>query len=87
VCGIKPHVGEPDFLDGIGEANAQEFELALQGEAALRPFVMKNRAGIIDADPEVILETLATPLPEIDRGRTYASRALTLGAGVADGAR
>jgi pimeloyl-ACP methyl ester carboxylesterase len=68
VCGIKPYVGEPDFLDGMGEANVEEFELALQGEEALRPFVMKDRAGIIDAKPEGIIETLATLLPEVDRG-------------------
>jgi pimeloyl-ACP methyl ester carboxylesterase len=68
VCGIKPSVGEPDFLDGMGEANVEEFELALQGEEALRPFVMKDRAGIIDAQPEGIIETLATLLPEVDRG-------------------
>jgi pimeloyl-ACP methyl ester carboxylesterase len=68
VCGIKPYVGEPDFLDGMGEANVEEFELALQGEEALRPFVMKDRAGIIDSDPEGIIETLATLLPEVDRG-------------------
>lgn len=68
VCGIKPYVGEPDFLDGMGEANVEEFELALQGEEALRPFVMKDRAGMIDADPEGIIETLATLLPEVDRG-------------------
>jgi len=68
VCGIKPYVGEPDFLDGMGEANVEEFELALQGEEALRPFVMKDRAGIIDAKPEGVIETLATLLPEVDRG-------------------
>ena len=68
VCGIKPYVGEPDVLDGMGEANVEEFELALQGEEALRPFVMKDRAGIIDAKPEGIIETLATLLPEVDRG-------------------
>ena len=67
VCGIKPYVGEPDFLDGMGSANVEEFNLALQGEAALRPFVMKDRAGIIDADPDRIIETLATLLPEVDR--------------------
>lgn len=67
VCGIKPYVGQPDFLDGMGEDNVIEFNLALAGEEALRPFVMKDRAGIIDADPAGIIETLATLLPEIDR--------------------
>ncbi len=68
VCGIKPYVGQPDFLDGMGEANVVEFNLALEGEDALRPFVMEDRAGIIDADPEGIIETLSSLLPEVDRG-------------------
>ena len=67
VCGIKPYIGEPDFLDGMGQANVEEFNLALKGEEALRPFVMDDRAGIIHADPEGIIETLATLLPEVDR--------------------
>ena len=68
VCGIKPYVGQADFLDGMGEANVEEFNLALEGEEALRPFVMADREGIIDADPEGIIETLASLLPEVDRG-------------------
>jgi pimeloyl-ACP methyl ester carboxylesterase len=67
VCGIKPYVGESDFLEGMGEANVEEFELVLQGEDALRPFVMENRASVIDAEPEGIIETWATLLPEVDR--------------------
>jgi pimeloyl-ACP methyl ester carboxylesterase len=67
VCGIKPYVGEPDFFDGMGSATVEEFNLALQGENALRRFVMEDRAGIIDADAEGIIETLATLLPEVDR--------------------
>jgi pimeloyl-ACP methyl ester carboxylesterase len=68
VCAIKPYVGEPDFLDGMGETNVEEFNLALQGEDALRPFVMADRAGVLDADAEGIIQTLATLLPEVDRG-------------------
>jgi pimeloyl-ACP methyl ester carboxylesterase len=68
VCGIKPYVGESDFLDGMGAANVEEFELALRGEEAIRPFVMEDRAGIIDADADRIIETLATLLPAVDRG-------------------
>jgi pimeloyl-ACP methyl ester carboxylesterase len=68
VCGIKPYAGESDFLDGMGEDNVVEFNLALEGEEALRPFVMEARQGIIDADPERMISTLATLLPEVDRG-------------------
>lgn len=67
VCGIKPYVGQPDFLDGMGQDNVEEFGLALEGEEALRPFVMKDRESLIGADPEKIIEALASLLPEVDR--------------------
>jgi pimeloyl-ACP methyl ester carboxylesterase len=85
VCGIKPYVGESDFLDGMGEANVEEFELALQGEGALRPFVMEDRAGIIDADAEGIIETLATLLPEVDRAVIRSEAGLDIIRGLQEG--
>jgi pimeloyl-ACP methyl ester carboxylesterase len=85
VCGIKPYVGEPDFLDGMGSANVEEFSLALQGEEALRPFVMEDRAGIIDADAEGIIETLATLLPEVDRNILRGEAGLDIVRGLQSG--
>ena len=40
---------DADFLQGMGEDNIVEFNLALESEEALRPFVLKHRAAMIDA--------------------------------------
>lgn len=67
VCCVKPYDGSPDFLEGMGADNVEEFTLALQGEDALMPFLEKDRAGIIDADVDGVIRTLETLLPEVDR--------------------
>jgi pimeloyl-ACP methyl ester carboxylesterase len=65
IAGCRPN-GE-GFLDGMGEDNIEEFRLAEQGEDALRPFVMKHREALKDADGEALVRDLATLLPEVDR--------------------
>jgi pimeloyl-ACP methyl ester carboxylesterase len=65
IAGCRPF-GD-GFLDGMGEDNITEFELALQGEDALRPFVMKHREALKDADGPTLVHDLATLLPEVDR--------------------
>jgi pimeloyl-ACP methyl ester carboxylesterase len=65
IAGCRPY-GD-GFLDGMGADNVEEFELALRGEDALRPFVMKHREALKDADPEALVRDLAGLLPEVDR--------------------
>ena len=65
IAGCRPY-GD-GFLDGMGADNIEEFELALQGEEALRPFVMKHREALKDADGVALVRDLANLLPEIDR--------------------
>ncbi|MGY2874968.1 pimeloyl-ACP methyl ester carboxylesterase [Marmoricola sp. URHA0025 HA25] len=65
IAGCRPY-GD-GFLDGMGADNIEEFELALQGEEALRPFVLKHREALKDADAETLVRDLATLLPEVDR--------------------
>jgi pimeloyl-ACP methyl ester carboxylesterase len=65
IAGVRPY-GE-GFLDGMGEDNIEEFHLALEGEEALRPFVMKHREALKDADGAALVADLATLLPEVDR--------------------
>ncbi len=67
VCCVKPYVGQADFLDGMGADNVEEFTLALDGEEALLPFLVKEREGIVDADAEGIIRTLDSLLPDVDR--------------------
>jgi pimeloyl-ACP methyl ester carboxylesterase len=65
IAGCRPN-GD-GFLDGMGEDNVEEFHLAEQGEEALRPFVLKHREALKDADGEALVRDLANLLPEIDR--------------------
>jgi pimeloyl-ACP methyl ester carboxylesterase len=65
IAGCRPY-GE-GFLDGMGDDNVEEFNLALEGEEALRPFVMKHRDALKDADAEALVRDLANLLPEVDR--------------------
>lgn len=67
VCCVKPFVAQPDFLDGMGADNVEEFTLALQGEEALLPFLEKDREGIITGDAATVVKTLDSLLPEVDR--------------------
>lgn len=67
VCSVKPYVGQPDFLDGMGADNIEEFTLTVEGEDALLPFLEKHRAGILEADAEGVIRTLDTLLPDVDR--------------------
>ncbi|GAB4011283.1 alpha/beta fold hydrolase [Nocardioides ultimimeridianus] len=67
VCSVKPYVGQPDFLEGMGAANIEEFGLALEGEDALLPFLLSDREGIITADAQSVITTLDSLLPDVDR--------------------
>jgi pimeloyl-ACP methyl ester carboxylesterase len=69
IAGVRPYLGADDaeFLQGMGDDNVVEFNLALEGEDALRPFVMKHRAAMKEADAEGVVEDLRTLLPEVDR--------------------
>jgi pimeloyl-ACP methyl ester carboxylesterase len=67
VCSVKPYVGQPDFLEGMGADNIEEFSLALQGEDAVRPFIEEQRLGILEADADGVIRTLDTLLPDVDR--------------------
>jgi pimeloyl-ACP methyl ester carboxylesterase len=65
IAGCRPY-GD-GFLEGMGADNVEEFGLALRGEDSLRPFVMKHREALKDADAPALVRDLANLLPEIDR--------------------
>jgi pimeloyl-ACP methyl ester carboxylesterase len=69
IAGVRPYLGPDDdtFLDGMGEDNVVEFNLALESEDALRPFVLKHREAMKDADADGVVADLRTLLPEVDR--------------------
>jgi pimeloyl-ACP methyl ester carboxylesterase len=65
VCCLRPC--GPGFLDGMGQDNLDEFGLALQGEEALAPYLLKQREGLRSAEPDTVISTIATLLPPPDR--------------------
>ncbi|MBM9458532.1 alpha/beta fold hydrolase [Nocardioides sp. zg-536] len=67
VCCVKPYVDQPDFLDGMGADNVEEFGLALQGEEALMPFLEREREAVLATDAEGVVATMASLLPDVDR--------------------
>lgn len=67
VCSVKPYVDQPDFLDGMGSDNVEEFGLALEGEEALLPYLQQHRPAILAADVDGVIRELDSLLPQADR--------------------
>jgi pimeloyl-ACP methyl ester carboxylesterase len=55
-----------DFLAGMGEGNIREFGLARDGEAALRPALEEEAAGLRGATVSQLVEGLAPFLSDVD---------------------
>jgi pimeloyl-ACP methyl ester carboxylesterase len=56
-----------DPLAGMGQQNIDEFGAAQRGEAELRAYLEREAAGLVDADPQGIVQALSTLLPDVDR--------------------
>jgi pimeloyl-ACP methyl ester carboxylesterase len=67
VCSVKPYVDQPDFLEGMGADNIEEFGLAVEGEASLLAYLEQQRPELLDADVDDVIRALASLLPEVDR--------------------
>jgi pimeloyl-ACP methyl ester carboxylesterase len=68
IAGVAPYDAEGlDYLAGMGEQNVEEFGLALDGEAALRPVHEREAAEMRDADAAALIEGMSTLLPDADR--------------------
>lgn len=68
IAGVVPD-GQTDIelTAGMGEQNVEEFSLARQGEAALRPYLVREGAELEHTDAAGLVTGLATLLPEVDR--------------------
>lgn len=56
-----------DWYEGMGEENHVEFGKTLEGEAALRPYLEEQAAGLVAATPEEIGAELESLLGDADR--------------------
>jgi pimeloyl-ACP methyl ester carboxylesterase len=84
IAGVAPFdAGDLDFLAGMGEDNLEEFGLALRGEAVLRPWLEEQVGPLRSADPEAIIASMASLLPEVDRAVVRGERGSELGEDVA----
>ena len=68
IAGVAPYnLDDLDWTAGMGEANLVEFGAAIEGEDALRPLLGELRGHLQDATVEVIISSLQTLLPDVDR--------------------
>ncbi len=67
VAGVAPYDAEGlDFLAGMGSDNIEEFGLALQGRAALEPFLKEAVAGLVDVTADQTVASMGDLLPPVD---------------------
>jgi pimeloyl-ACP methyl ester carboxylesterase len=68
LAGIAPWGADGlDWLAGMGEANLEEFDLALTGEEVLRPALEDERVQMLAATPATLLDGVASLVGEADR--------------------
>ena len=80
IAGVGPW-DDPDldFLAGMGEDNVEEFGLALEGEAAVRPWMEGHLDALRSADPRQVVASLESILPEVDRAFVLGEHGAELG--------
>jgi pimeloyl-ACP methyl ester carboxylesterase len=83
VAGVGPYgVDGLDFLAGMGPENVEEFGLAVQGEAALTPFLEKEAAALRNITGGQIVGALAGLISSADAGVLTGAFADSLAAGL-----
>jgi pimeloyl-ACP methyl ester carboxylesterase len=60
---VPDGLADLELTAGMGEQNVEEFELARQGEEALRPLLEREATGLAHADAAGLIEGLGTLLP------------------------
>lgn len=64
-----------DWLAGMGDANVEEFEAALEGPAALDPILEREAEELLAATPDHIKEVWESVLPPVDAAVLTGERA------------
>jgi pimeloyl-ACP methyl ester carboxylesterase len=68
IAGVAPSEAEDlEWTAGMGEENVTEFETALKGEDHLRPLLVEWRDHLKGPTVEMIVSSLQTVLPDVDR--------------------
>ena len=75
-----------DWLEGMGEANVQDFEAVLAGPEALEPVVLRDQAEMFSAGPDGLRQAMLTILSPVDQAAFTADVAEWIYAVMAEGA-
>ncbi|HKN98129.1 MAG TPA: alpha/beta hydrolase [Pseudonocardiaceae bacterium] len=88
IAGAAPY-GQPDldFVAGMGEENVREFGLATRGETALRAYQETIAGGLRSLDRAMIVESMSSVLPEVDRALVTDEFGEYLAASMGEGLR
>jgi pimeloyl-ACP methyl ester carboxylesterase len=84
---VPDGLADLELTAGMGEQNVEEFELARQGEEALRPLLEREATGLAHADVAGLIEGLETLLPDVDREVLTAEVGEDMVASFAEGLR
>jgi pimeloyl-ACP methyl ester carboxylesterase len=88
IASIAPDgLADLDLTAGMGEQNVEEFGLARQGAAALRPLLEQAAVELRQADAAGLVEELGTLLPDVDRAVLTTEVGEDLAASFAEGLR
>jgi pimeloyl-ACP methyl ester carboxylesterase len=74
-----------DWLDGMGEANVQDFEAVLAGPEALEPVILRDQAEMFSAGPDGLRQAMLTILSPVDQAAFTADVAEWIYAVMAEG--
>lgn len=67
LAGLAPFDAQGlDWLEGMGENNVEEFQLATKGREALLPMIENLAPGLLAATPEALIEVLRTLTSPVD---------------------
>jgi len=75
-----------DWLEGMGEANVQDFEAVLAGPEALEPVLLRDQAEMFSAGPDGLRQAMLTILSPVDQAAFTADVAEWIYAVMAEGA-
>jgi pimeloyl-ACP methyl ester carboxylesterase len=85
LAGVAPWDAESlDWLDGMGEENVREFELALAGGTALEPALEAARTGLLQTTPESLAAAWESLLGAADRAALSGALAAFLHRGAGE---
>lgn len=76
-----------DFLAGMGQDNIDEFGAAVEGEAALRPYLDAQTRELLAVEPETLRDAMESLLPDVDRAALTGETAEFLHSSMTSGLR